>query len=803
MKKILFTLSFGICISSLWAQQKDNFKKEMIESEEHHEIPIQFKSYPTDFESFKKAKAWNSRTDASSIFTNPTELDISIIGGRVLSILVDKTNNIALVAPAGGGLWKFNPNTNASFTPINDFGSFMAVTSITQDPFNSKHIIVATGDFNHVTIGNGLFESFDGGNTFTQISSTSPSTNLLFNYVRYVKFSPQTQNTIYVATPGKVLKSTDAGITWAEVFSTNFTVRSIEFVNGTGVLVSVVNKGLYKSTTGNANTFTLTNSNISTVISSNSNNSINIASFPNNRNIVYAILDGDVNDGFFKSIDGGTTWQAKTTPVSNISQGDFCLTVGVHPTNSNIVIIGSVGWGYTKDGGNTWYDGMDLEVDFHDVHFHASNPDVAYLGYDQGFGSVNFAKEVLIYGQMQPEQIEIGKKPGFNTMQIYSGDFFPQQFGDSYIEGQQDGGVFAKVNNVEARVIVGDGGSVFVNKQNPNQAFASTQKGNLYKTGSASSPSFGSYTKTGNFYNNHPNWITQFEGNNADATQMYMATNNSIQRTLDFGINFTSIATHNLYPVKVTCENASNPIVYAGGTNANTWNIDIIRISNAKTNPTAQTLTNVLPYTEGQIDHITVDPNDQNTVYIGTTFGMAYKVSSINSTPVVTNIKGNIPKVTFNTIIGIKNRPGLLIAGTNVGLFYSQDGGSTWTLSNEIPFTQITELKFRESDNRLFVFTFGRGAWAMTLTNGQLTASENTTTNNAVHIYPNPVSDQLTIINQIEYPYLVDIFDLQGNKVLSIENNNSIALNNIQSGMYIVHITSENKIIAIEKIEKK
>jgi hypothetical protein len=101
--------------------------------------------------------------------------------------------------------------------------------------------------------------------------------------------------------------------------------------------------------------------------------------------------------------------------------------------------------------GSTWKKGAGLEVDFHDVHFHASNPNIAYVGYDQGLGRVDFGNYSMQWvwdgaayvQESQPNQIELGKKAGFNTSQIYYGDYFPASYGDAYLMGQQDGGSFA------------------------------------------------------------------------------------------------------------------------------------------------------------------------------------------------------------------------------------------------------------------------------------------------------------------------------------------------------------------------
>lgn len=803
MKNYTLTLIAGLLCSSAFAQE-NIIKQQMMKSDEQVESKIIREENNTslgDYASFIRTQAWNSRVNAQSILKNTKELDIPIIGGRVRSSLVDKTNNIALTAPSGGGLWKFNTD-GSSFSPINDLGEFLAITNIDQNPFNKKQIIIGTGDSQHGITGNGVFVSSDAGNTFTQLTSTNPITNSAFQYIAFVKYSPQTQSTIYLVSRRKLYKSTNAGTSWTEVFDAGYNdIRSLEFTASAGVMIAVEKKGVYTSTNGNLNSFALKTTGI---ISETAVDNIVVSSHDANRNIAYALTEKSNVGKVFKTTNGGTSWTELATPDFYLSQGWFCLTLGVHPTNPDILIGGSVGWGYSQDGGKTWTNAGGLEVDFHDIHFDASDPNVAYIGYDQGLGKVDFSitENQWVYNGTeyvqvaQIQQKEIGKNAGFNTTQIYYGDYFPQQYGDAYLEGQQDGGSFAQVNGINYRILVGDGGSMFVNKQDPKKAFGSTQKGRLYHTEDALQPSYGDYKQVGSFYNNHPNWITQFAGNNADGNQIYMADNTSIQRTLDHGANFSSIATHSLKATKVAVENNANPVVFAMGYNAN-YDTDIIRIANAKNSPSVSTKTSILTYnTDRNPEQIRISPNDNNTIYVTSSNGNAYEVSGIDTDNWTKKaIKGNIADVVFNLVIGVEGKPNILIAGTNVGLFYSEDGGTTWTMSNDIPHTQITDLKLRPSDNRLFVFTHGRGAWATTITPTITNLTESTSINYSV--YPNPSSTDINI--EIEGECESNLFDNKGKKVLS-STVKKLDVSRLSKGIYILHIYTNNELVAIEKV---
>ncbi|MFT6717541.1 MAG: hypothetical protein ACJA0Q_002198 [Saprospiraceae bacterium] len=276
----------------------------------------------SDFEAFKRSKAWNSKI-GSTVITNPADLDIAIIGGRVRSTLVDAANNISLVAPSGGGLWNFNATDGSSFNPLDDFGAFMIVTYMTQNPNNAQNILVATGDELHGINGNGIFTSIDGGVTFTQMTSTKPSTNPDFEQIRYVKFSPHTANTIYMVAKRKVFISTDSGATWIEVFdASNDNIHAIDFLANAGIIISVDDQGLYSSSTGNSGTFSILTSTVPNdqAGSGGTIDGVTVAAHAANRNIAYALFTSTAANDMYKTTNGGTSWTKLTAPTYSIGQ---------------------------------------------------------------------------------------------------------------------------------------------------------------------------------------------------------------------------------------------------------------------------------------------------------------------------------------------------------------------------------------------------------------------------------------------------------------------------------------------------
>jgi hypothetical protein len=819
LTKGLNTCLLFFLISNL-SGQKIDYKSKHIEGKERGLErtliqPPDIDNNANDYESYKKAKAWNYALKTNSILTDTKQIGPMKMGGRVRSSLVDTINNIYLVAPSGGGLWNFNPLDGSSFTPINDFGQFMAIMSIDQDPFSPQTIYISTGSNMHNTVGNGVFKSIDGGQSFNQLISTDPQTNPTLKFISKIKCSPTEANTLYIASQNKLYKSSDGGSSWTQVFDAGNNIKEFDFTGLSGLLVAVNFEGIYKSNDGSPSSFTK----LDNGIRSSGTRGCVVASSPSNTSIAYAYFinkSTSVHE-LFKTLDSGNSWMQVNVPSYSVSQSTFCLTIGISPNDPDKVILGNVGWAYSTDGGNLWVNGCGLEVDFHDVHFHSSNPNVAYIGYDQGIGRVDFsAMDSTIcwspspHREYQPAQIELGKQGGFNTSQIYYGDYFPQSYGDAIIEGQQDGGCFTVMSNsLEGRVTVGDGGAIFINKQNPNKAFVSTQNGNIKSTNTATTASF-SYSSTGTFNNNHPNWITQFAGNNTDGNQLYIASNDSIYKTLDGGLSYKAITNSSaLGGTIIGVSHESSPTLYAiGYKSSTTWNSDLIKVENANNSDAAIIYSDILNYsTDGFPDRIYVDPNDKYTVYITTTSGNAYRLSNLNtSTPTKNSIKGDISNVRFNVVIGVQGSPNVLIAGTNVGLFYSEDLGISWTLSNEIPHTKVNDLKLRQSDSRLFIFTYGRGAWASTL-NLIIASTDELKRHSFMKAFPNPANDIINIEiqgNQNELSNTkISIYNILGDVVLQknmLNSKTKLNLEDFSNGSYILHLSRENKVIEIEKL---
>src|SRR6202035_223320 len=147
------------------------------------------------------------------------------MSGRISSIAATRepSGKITLfVGAASGGVWK-SDDSGTRFRPVFDEQPVQSIGAIALDPKNSKNVWVGTGESwtrNSVSIGDGIYKSTDGGETWKHFGLEKSDS------IARVVLEPRNTDTVFVAVPGALwsdspdrglYKTTDGGKTWQQV----------------------------------------------------------------------------------------------------------------------------------------------------------------------------------------------------------------------------------------------------------------------------------------------------------------------------------------------------------------------------------------------------------------------------------------------------------------------------------------------------------------------------------------------------------------------------------------------------------
>ncbi len=147
------------------------------------------------------------------------------MSGRISTIagVREPSGKITLfVGAASGGVWK-SDDSGTRYRPVFDEQPVQSIGAIALDPKNSKNVWVGTGESwtrNTVSIGDGIYKSTDGGETWKRAGLGKSER------ISRVVVDPRNSDTVFAAVPGALwsdspdrglYKTTDGGKTWQQV----------------------------------------------------------------------------------------------------------------------------------------------------------------------------------------------------------------------------------------------------------------------------------------------------------------------------------------------------------------------------------------------------------------------------------------------------------------------------------------------------------------------------------------------------------------------------------------------------------
>ncbi len=218
----------------------------------------------------------------------------------------------------------------------------------------------------------------------------------------------------------------------------------------------------------------------------------------------------------------------------------------------------------------------------------------------------------------------------------------------------------------------------------------------------------------------------------------------------------------------------------------------------------------------GLVEGIALNPNNENDLIIFPGLGNARRsLNAGSAAPTFTtlgSISGANSPFLYDGIID-RDDDDIIVVGTHIGVFVSDDGGASWTNSSAgFEGTPVYEVRqstrtFNEGNSRpgeIYIATFGRGIWSsaslLNVDEYSQSAKENFKTK--LKTYPNPTSSSTTLSFNLAQSGMVNIavYSITGSKVKTIQTKMSkgeglidIEANELPRGTYIVKFTSGNQ----------
>jgi len=276
--------------------------------------------------------------------------------------------------------------------PIFDAARVSSVGALALAPSNPDVIYVGTGE---ETEGDGVYKSTDGGKTWANVGLRET------RYITSIVVDPRDPNTVLVGSFGDpvsgkergVYRTTDGGKSWRQVLSTGDRAgiadicaapndpRTLYAATWTGRPLPnetrpPVNSQVFKSTDGGATWRQLGGAGLPEA----PRGRIGVAAAPK-AGRVYAIM----NQGFFRSDDGGEHWTRSTTDARVVGNGFFGRTFA-DPRDADTVYVMQTSTYRSTDGGRTFeaWKGTPSGEDDHVMWIDPQDTKHVFMGTDQG-----------------------------------------------------------------------------------------------------------------------------------------------------------------------------------------------------------------------------------------------------------------------------------------------------------------------------------------------------------------------------------------------------------------------------------
>ncbi|MBV9617632.1 MAG: glycoside hydrolase [Verrucomicrobia bacterium] len=382
-------------------------------------------------------------------------------GGRTRAVCgVPSQPNVFYMAPVNGGVFK-SIDYGRTWQPIFDDQPTASVGAIAVSVLDPNVIYVGSGEGLHrpdLSVGDGIYKSTDAGKTWTHLGLRDGQ------QVAQLAVDPKNPDRVFVAVAGHpygpnaergVYRSIDGGKTFENVLHRDEDIGAsdvqIDPANSNIVYAALWESreapwengvfngdggGIFKSVDGGKTWRQLTKGLPPGIVQA------NIAIAPSAPKALFAAVRTKTIAKLYSSDDGGESWRGTTDdsrPGLGIGGGDLPV-VRFDPRNPQTVYSASVVCWKSTDGGKNWegWRGAPGGDDYQNVWINPNNPEIIFLGSDQGaIVTVNGGKTWSSwYNQSTAQLYHVSADNAF-PYRLYSGQ---QESGSVGIKSRGDAG---------------------------------------------------------------------------------------------------------------------------------------------------------------------------------------------------------------------------------------------------------------------------------------------------------------------------------------------------------------------------
>ncbi|MDQ6678224.1 MAG: glycosyl hydrolase [Acidobacteriota bacterium] len=680
-------------------------------------------------------------------------------GGRVTTVAgADSLPGTYYFGATGGGIWK-TTDSGASWQSLSDgqpFGTG-SVGSIDVSASDPNTVYAGMGEApirGNVTHGDGMYKSTDAGHTWKHIGLADT------RQIARVRIHPKNPDIVYVAALGHVwgpneergiYRTRDGGQSWQHVFTRGPKAGAIDLAmdpSNPNILWAgfweVYRKpwtlesggpgsGLFRSTDGGDTWTDLTRA---PGLPKGTIGTIGVTVSPANPERVWVMIEAE-DGGLFRSDNSGKEWTRVNEERKLRQRAWYYNRIFADPKNPDVLYAVNVNFFRSGDGGRTFQPVPTPHGDNHDLWIAPSDPQRMIEGNDGGANvSVNGGRSWSNLAQPTAQFYRVALDNQF-PYNIYGAqqDNTTIEIASRTLTGSIDASDWRPVGG-------GESGWIAPDPKNPDVVFAGSYDGLLTRYDRRTQQ-----TRNVTVWPDNPmgagaeamkyrfQWNFPLLFSPHDPTLLY-AGGNMLFASRDQGQSWTPISPDLTRNDKSKLGSSGGPITKDNTSVEYYCTIFTVAESTLKkgliwtgsddglvyiTQDGGQHWRNVTPKSMPewiQINSIEASPHDPGTAYVAATMykwddNRPYLYKTTDYGKSWKQINEGIPAATYTRVVREDpNRPGLLFAGAETGIYVSFNAGVKWqSIQLNLPTVQISDLAFHKREKELVIATHGRSFW--------------------------------------------------------------------------------------------